>query len=216
MVKAIAFPVVTYNVLQSVGSQRAGHAWVTEQQLWQWKASRVVQWLRICLQCRSHRTHGFNPWVRKSLWREAWESIPMFLPGEPHRQRSLAGFSPWFYRVRHDWSNSMLAWRWKVSRRCKKRCLMALTADLSIHYELIIFSHILGFPCGFLFFQKRNKNRSCRMASGGRYVSLPSVHLWNPRRVYSHLELRKPYKSKDNSCGIRHIQLWGIILIHLL
>ena len=26
----------------------------------------------------------FNPWVGKSPWRRAWQSIPVFLPGESH------------------------------------------------------------------------------------------------------------------------------------
>ena len=28
-------------------------------------------------------------------WRRKWQSIPVFLPGESHEQRSLAGYSPW-------------------------------------------------------------------------------------------------------------------------
>ena len=28
----------------------------------------------------------------------AWQSTPVFLPGEFHRQRSLAGYSPWHHR----------------------------------------------------------------------------------------------------------------------
>ena len=28
------------------------------------------------------------------LWRREWQPIPEFLPGEPHGQRSLAGYSP--------------------------------------------------------------------------------------------------------------------------
>ena len=27
--------------------------------------------------------------------RRAWQPTPVFLPGEPHGQRSLAGYSPW-------------------------------------------------------------------------------------------------------------------------
>ena len=37
----------------------------------------------------------FDPWVRKIPWRRAWQPTPVFLPGEPHGQRSLAGYSPW-------------------------------------------------------------------------------------------------------------------------
>ena len=36
----------------------------------------------------------FGPRVRKLPWRRAWQHIPLFLPGEYHGQRSLAGCSP--------------------------------------------------------------------------------------------------------------------------
>ena len=36
---------------------------------------------------------GFNPWVRKIPWRRAQQPTPLFLPGESHGQRSLAGYS---------------------------------------------------------------------------------------------------------------------------
>jgi len=29
------------------------------------------------------------------LWRGAWQPTPVFLPGESHGQRRLAGYSPW-------------------------------------------------------------------------------------------------------------------------
>ena len=32
---------------------------------------------------------------RKILWRREWQSTPLFLPGEFHGQRSLAGYSSW-------------------------------------------------------------------------------------------------------------------------
>ena len=32
---------------------------------------------------------------RKIPWRRAWQSSPVFLPGESHGQRSLVGYSPW-------------------------------------------------------------------------------------------------------------------------
>ena len=37
---------------------------------------------------------GFDPWVGKIPWRRAWQLTPIFLPGEFHGQRSLAGYSP--------------------------------------------------------------------------------------------------------------------------
>ena len=36
----------------------------------------------------------FDPWVGKIPWRRAWQPTPLFLPGESHGQRSLAGYSP--------------------------------------------------------------------------------------------------------------------------
>ena len=45
-------------------------------------------------QCRRSIKHGFNPQVGKAPWRRAWQPTPVFLPGESHGQRSLAGYSP--------------------------------------------------------------------------------------------------------------------------
>jgi len=41
---------------------------------------------------------GFSPWVRKIPWRRTWQPTPVFLPGESHGQRSLAGCSPWCHK----------------------------------------------------------------------------------------------------------------------
>ena len=37
---------------------------------------------------------GLDPWVTKIPWRRAWLPTPVFLPGETHGQRSLAGYGP--------------------------------------------------------------------------------------------------------------------------
>jgi len=42
-------------------------------------------------QCRRPR---FNPWVWKIPWRKEWPPTPVFLPGEFHGHRSLAGYNP--------------------------------------------------------------------------------------------------------------------------
>jgi len=52
----------------------------------------MTQTVKNLLQCRRG---GFDPWVRKIPWRREWQLIPVFLPGESHGQRSLAGYSPW-------------------------------------------------------------------------------------------------------------------------
>ena len=41
-------------------------------------------------QCRRHKRLRFKAEVRK----RAWQPTPVLLPGEPHGQRSLAGYSP--------------------------------------------------------------------------------------------------------------------------
>ena len=45
-------------------------------------------------QCRRHKRHRFDFWVRKILWRRQWQLTLVFLPGESHGQRSLMGYSP--------------------------------------------------------------------------------------------------------------------------
>ena len=50
----------------------------------------------ICV-CRIHLQWGwpgFNPWAGKISWRRVWQPTPVFLPGESHGQRRLAGQSP--------------------------------------------------------------------------------------------------------------------------
>ena len=49
----------------------------------------------LACQCRGHERHKFYPWVGKIPWRRAQQPTPAFLPGEPHGQRSLVGYSPY-------------------------------------------------------------------------------------------------------------------------
>ena len=37
---------------------------------------------------------GFNPWVGTIPWRRDWLPTSVFMPGESHGQRSLAGYIP--------------------------------------------------------------------------------------------------------------------------
>ena len=62
-----------------------------------WKG--LLRWLSgkesACL-CRRCKRPGFDPWVGKISWRKKWKPTPVFLPGEVHGQRRLAGYySPW-------------------------------------------------------------------------------------------------------------------------
>ena len=54
-------------------------------------------------QCRRHKRRKFDPWAGKIPWRRAGQPTPLFLPGESHGERSLAGYSPRGRRVGHDW-----------------------------------------------------------------------------------------------------------------
>ena len=54
--------------------------WLSEEPAWQFR------------EC------GFDPWVGKIPWRRKWQPTPVFLPGESHGQRSLAGYSPWDHK----------------------------------------------------------------------------------------------------------------------
>ena len=38
---------------------------------------------------------GSIPGLGRRKWRRKWQPTPVFLPGESHGQRSLAGYSPW-------------------------------------------------------------------------------------------------------------------------
>ena len=47
----------------------------------------------LACQCRRCKGCRIDPWVGKIPWRRAWQPAPVFLPGEPHGQRSLEGYS---------------------------------------------------------------------------------------------------------------------------
>ena len=62
--------------LQPIWSQRVGHDWVTE-----------LNWTELNTHC----------------WRKKWQPTPLFLPGESHGQRNLAGYSP---QGRKEWDTT--------------------------------------------------------------------------------------------------------------
>ena len=73
-------------------------------------------------QCRRKRCR-FDPWVGKIPWRRAWQSTPVFLPGEAHGQRSLAGYSSWGSKESDRLKLEQL--RWRLSGRRAGRCRTA-------------------------------------------------------------------------------------------
>ena len=97
--------------LQSTGLQRVRHNWATSLYF----TSHPLKRLPRCYsgkeptcQCRRHRRHGFDSWVRKTRWNRKWQSTLVFLPGRSHGQRSLGSYGPW---GRKEWTGlNDLAW----------------------------------------------------------------------------------------------------------
>ena len=82
---------------------------------WECKLVQLLpRWLRgkeSACQCRRCKRHEFNPWVWKIPWRGKRQPTPVLLPENIHRQRSLAGYSPWGLKeldtVEHALTHSM-------------------------------------------------------------------------------------------------------------
>ena len=55
------------------------------------KASLMAQMVKNLPAMQEIRVQS---WVREIPWRRKWQPTPVFLPGESHRQRSLAGYCP--------------------------------------------------------------------------------------------------------------------------
>ena len=92
-------------------------------------AMGLPRWLsgkKSTCQCRRHKICGFNPWASKIPWRRVWQPTPVFLSGEFHGQRSLAGYSPWGCKerntteqVRSNWNCKLLPWGFQPLYRNK-------------------------------------------------------------------------------------------------
>ena len=63
---------------------------------------QMVRGWGIYLPTQETREMWVDPWVGKIPWRRKWQPTPVFLPGESHGQRSLAGYGPWGQRVRRN------------------------------------------------------------------------------------------------------------------
>ena len=70
--------------------ETVGLAWAWPTWAVRWPAWAVLCDVRICGCSR--------PWVGMIPWRREWLPIPVFLPGEFHGQKSLAGYSPWGHK----------------------------------------------------------------------------------------------------------------------
>ena len=87
--------------LPSMGSHRVRHDWSD----FAAAAAGGTNDKEPTCQCRRCERCGFDPWVGKITWRRAWQFTPVFLPGESHGQRILAGCSPQGRTVGHNESD---------------------------------------------------------------------------------------------------------------
>ena len=78
-------------------SWEMGRSWSCNQLPTAKDSIRFPRWLsgkRIRLPMQEMQETQFNPWVGKVPWRRKWQTAPVFLPGNFHGQRSLAGYTP--------------------------------------------------------------------------------------------------------------------------
>ena len=61
-----------------------------------WVGSCSEGKLESCLHFR--KNYKMSTQLRKIVCRKEWQLTPVFLPGEPNGQRSLAGYSPWGHK----------------------------------------------------------------------------------------------------------------------
>jgi len=55
-------------------------------------------WASLVAQMVKNLPAMWEAWMRKIPWIRAWQPTPVFLPGKFHRQKSLAGYSPWGHK----------------------------------------------------------------------------------------------------------------------
>ena len=70
--------------------------WIFEVCLTSWKMTLVIK--NPPANAGIIRDAGSIPRFGMMPWRKAWQPTPVFLPGESHGQRSLAGYSPWSHK----------------------------------------------------------------------------------------------------------------------
>ena len=68
-------------------------------------------------QCMRCKRRGFDPWVGKIPWRRSWQPTPVFLPGDSHGQRSLAGSTV------HRLLNCQTQLKWLSTQHVSLQCV---------------------------------------------------------------------------------------------
>ena len=84
--------------------------------------------MRLCLvkgeesACRAGDLHSI-PGLGRPPWKRKWQPTPVFLPGESHGQRSLAGCSPWGLKE-SDTTERLTQLTWQTGMRLCSGCLL--------------------------------------------------------------------------------------------
>ena len=83
-------------------------------------------------QCRRRKRHRFDPWVRKILWRRAWQPTSVLLPGESHGPRSLVGCSPWGHKSQTQLKRLSTSYNGGVMRPYSLRICVWISVSLCL------------------------------------------------------------------------------------
>ena len=96
-------------------------------------------------QCRKHKRCRLNPWVGKIPWTRKWLHTAVFLPGKPHGQRSLVGYSPWGHkeldiseRLRAQTAHNKIRWN---QRKRKPKSIFVFVCEQCVnkqHYSSLL------------------------------------------------------------------------------
>ena len=157
--------------------------WVTAHNLIGW--SQGVVWVyphlgfpgsasgkELVFQCRRHKRHGFDPWLRKIPWRTAWQPSSVFLPGESHGQRSLVVYGPQDCRDGHNWSDFACIHASSFGGLTRERSLAKLLGR--IHFLAVVWQS----PIFFFFFFFCLLNDSWYYVLVVSHCSIPVVCFW--------------------------------------
>ena len=82
--------------------------------LWNWLNPKVVLVVKNSSANTGYiRDSGLIPGLGRFPWRRAWQSTPVFLPGEYQGERSLVGYSPWSQKE-SDMTEVIACTRWEI------------------------------------------------------------------------------------------------------
>ena len=111
-------------------------------------------------------------------WRRKWQPTPVFLPGEFHGKRSLAGYSPW--GCRHDWAC--------VLPNPSKHTLTLFFPVRIRHLKLYLLSRLPTIICLFKAVSL-NIGESVREERKGRQIT--RLTLWDLEKDFPNINVRE-------------------------